>query len=479
MTSAVPTQLPCPVKAQLPNRASAIAIYRHGPATPLTYAELDQAISALNLPQIPSGEALAVILDEPLSLIIWLLACLRQGIIFCPIDPRLTEPEIQQRCRHAGIKYYVSANKFKVAGLTKVSPRVIPEAKPEAIPEAIPEQPKPGIATEPPLHFALNQPATLVFTSGSSGPAKAAQHSLGNHYYSALGSQPLIPFTLNDCWLLSLPLYHIGGIALVFRALFAGGSIALGSRSTDYDLACFPITHASLVPTQVYRLLQHANDLGGLSLRYLLVGGAALTNTLCQQLAEQPFTSFASYGLTEMSSQVATVKITPHTVQPLSYEILPYRQVNIEQQGIMLSGPCLFMGYRQHGRLIAPPLPFNSQDSGRITGQTLQVTGRLDNMFIAGGENVQPEQVEQVLANFAMVKQAIVVPIGDPEFGQVAVAYIDWQANAAPTRLAQLCREQLPPWQRPKHFLAWPKWPGLKPNRKALARQAEQILTNR
>ncbi|MFO6425316.1 AMP-binding protein [Motilimonas sp. KMU-193] len=469
MRQIAPEQIPCPIKAQLALRPEAIAIYRHAPDASLSYGELDQAISGLDLAQMPAGEAMAVILEQPLDLIVWLLACLRHRVIFCPINPLFSDQEIQQRCHNAGIKYYISDNGRHIAGLTKF---VAAHRHSHAS-----AHPNAHQSAHTSAHLALSQPATLVFTSGSSGQPKAAQHSLSNHYYSALGSQQLIPFKQADCWLLSLPLYHIGGIALVFRALFAGGSIALGSKNLCQDLAQFPVSHASLVPTQVYRLLQQECGASTLQLRYLLVGGAALSDSLIKLLATQPFASFASYGLTEMSSQVATVKLGPDTLQPLQYEILPYRQVSIRDKAIMLSGPCLFMGYREQGQLRPSPAPLNSKDSGSLQAQTLQVTGRLDNMFIAGGENVQPEQVEQTLANFDMVKQAIVVPIADPEFGQIAVAYIDWQTQANPQGLSQMCRQHLAPWQRPKHILPWPKWQGLKPNRKALQQQAEQILT--
>ncbi len=456
MTQAIPNSIPCPLKAQLSQRPDAPAIYYRATHAPLSYRELDLQVSAINLTQMTAGEALAVILDEPLQLIVWLLACMRSGVIFCPINPIFSDQEIEQRCQEAGIDYYISAQERCFTKLTKLT---------------LDSHPAKNAAD-----FPLAQPVTLIFTSGSSGQPKAAQHSLSNHYYSALGSQQLIPFEQTDCWLLSLPLFHMGGIALVFRAFFAGGSVALGTKSILNDLMDFPVTHASLVPTQVYRLLQHKQPPS--RLRYLLVGGAALNNTLISKLAEQPYQSFASYGLTEMSSQVATVKLNKHTQQPLSYEILPYRQVRINNQAIMLSGPCLFMGYRQQGRLQPTPSPFNSKDCGYLGMQGLQVTGRLDNMFIAGGENVQPEQVEQILGSFDLVKQAIVVPISDPEFGQVAVAYIDWYEDIELESLTQLCQQQLPPWQRPKHFLAWPQWQGLKPNRKTLQRQAEQILTN-
>ena len=444
--------LACPIQQQCQQQGNTIAIYTGEQSTPISYAQLDARVTALGLSQVPQGEVLAVIDADPLTLIIFMLACLRQKIIFCPINPIFSAEEITQRCAQAGIHYYYAPLPLPLPDMQRIT-----LSKPRCTETAL----------------SLSQPCTLVFTSGSSGHAKAAQHSLANHYYSALGSQQLIPFHPQDCWLLSLPLYHIGGIALVLRAFFAGGSVALGSKDIHHDLSQWPITHASLVPTQVYRLLQQPT-LINIKLRYLLVGGAALNNQLIQQLAALPFKSYASYGLTEMSSQVASVQLTANSQQPLYYQVLPDRQVVVTEQEIVLRGACLFMGYRQHGQLVPVDanLGFHSRDLGAITECGLTVLGRKDNMFISGGENVQPEQIEQILLNRPYIKNALVVAIPDAEFGHLAVAYVDWKNEAKLAQFHQDCQRDLAPWQRPKHLLPWPQWQGLKPNRQALQQLA-------
>ncbi|MCE2594088.1 AMP-binding protein [Motilimonas cestriensis] len=450
----------CPIQRHASSQGDAVAIYLSHNGASLSYAKLNSKVSAISLSQVPKGEVLAVIHNDPLTLLTMMFACLRQGIIFCPLNPIFSQQQLQQRCTQAGIRYYYGPSSI---ALTDVTPIDIHQPTQRAE-----------------CKLTLAQACTLVFTSGSSGDAKAAQHSLGNHYYSALGSQQLIPFCQQDCWLLSLPLFHIGGIALVFRAFFAGGSIALGTKQIAQDLTHYPVTHASLVPTQVYRLLQQPDMLTHKSLRYVLVGGAALDNELLKQLANGPFKSFASYGLTEMSSQVASVELTPSSQQPLQYQVLPDREVEISKGEIILKGACLFMGYRQLGQLVAVDqrLGFASKDLGAIASRKLCVYGRKDNMFIAGGENVQPEQIEQALLSLPYIKGVIIVPIPDPEFGQVAAAFVDWKNTTQCQQLQQDSKQLLAPWQRPKHLLPWPQWQGLKPDRKALKQQAiAQLIT--
>ncbi len=79
----------------------------------------------------------------------------------------------------------------------------------------------------------MERPATIIFTSGSTGAPKAALHTFGNHYHSALGSNANIALRPGDRWLHSLPLYHVGGLSILFRCLLAGATVALPA-ARDY-----------------------------------------------------------------------------------------------------------------------------------------------------------------------------------------------------------------------------------------------------
>ena len=107
------------------------------------------------------------------------------------------------------------------------------------------------------LNLDLDQEVTIIATSGSSGEAKAAVlYTWGNHFYSAQGSNEVIPLTNADRWLLSLPLFHVSGIAIMVRCLLAGAGLVI---VTDQDLMAAmqrsKATHVSLVSTQLQRLL--------------------------------------------------------------------------------------------------------------------------------------------------------------------------------------------------------------------------------
>ena len=94
-----------------------------------------------------------------------------------------------------------------------------------------------------------------VFTSGSTGTPKAVLHSYGNHYYNALGSNTNLPLAPGDRWLLDLPLYHVGGLGILFRSLLAGSTVVMPDRGETLDavLSRYEVTHLSVVVTQLHR----------------------------------------------------------------------------------------------------------------------------------------------------------------------------------------------------------------------------------
>ena len=284
----------------------------------------------------------------------------------------------------------------------------------------------------------------------------------------------------SDCgWLPSLPLFHVGGYAILFRVFLAGASLVLDDRTQPLKerLERQPITHLSLVPTQLWRLLAQGFDPARTRLRELLLGGAAIPEPLVNQLKALGFTPKSSYGLSEMGSQVCTG-------QPAGAGVvgrpLPGREVCIRQGEICVRGDTLFAGYFQAGELVLPLDEegwFHTRDKGHFTPDgELVVEGRLDNLFISGGENIQPEIIEQRLVDHGAVAQALVVPIPSAQWGQRPAAFIDWLAEPVPhDELATWIRHSLPGFMVPDRWLPWPDLAGsLKPSRTLLARTLRQ-----
>ncbi len=323
------------------------------------------------------------------------------------------------------------------------------------------------------------QLSNLIFTSGSSGSPKIVAHRLGNHLANAQGS--IVPITTSDGWLLSLPLFHVGGLAILFRCFLAGACVVLPDpeRSLAELLQQAPVTHLSLVPTQLYRLLQQADfHFSATRVHHLLLGGAPLPESLIADCREQQLIPWVSYGLSEMASQVCT---TLAGKAGLVGKALAGREVTIKNSEICVRGDTLFAGYYQPDGSLLLPLDdegwFHTGDAGYWQDESLGISGRIDNQFISGGENIQPEQIEQQLLQHPAVAQAIVVPVPDAEWGMRCACFIDWQQSAISfTELTNWLRQYLPTYMLPKQWLSWPELPAgqLKIQRAEFKRLAEK-----
>lgn len=336
--------------------------------------------------------------------------------------------------------------------------------------------------------ISFHQDATIIFTSGSTSKPKAALHTFGNHYFSALGSNENIFFQKGDKWLLSLPLYHVGGLAILFRAMIRGGSVVIPNKTdplSDSILKYQP-THISLVSTQLYRLMNDRKVTSNLKkMKAILLGGSSIPSNLIQKSIENELPIFTSYGSTEMASQITTTSPKEqHEKLYTSGKVLNHRQLKIApDREILVKGDTLFKGYingNQH-TLDLKEGWFEAGDLGYLDSEGyLSVIGRKDNMFISGGENIQPEEIEKELLKIDGVREAIVVPVKNEEFGYRPVAFIDKADNFPESEFfARFLQEKISRFKIPDYYFPLPdvnKNTGIKSNRVSLKTLAEELI---
>jgi O-succinylbenzoic acid--CoA ligase len=316
--------------------------------------------------------------------------------------------------------------------------------------------------------FDLQANASIILTSGSSAKSKAVLHTLGNHYFSALGAHDNIPFGLGDKWLASLPMYHISGFSLIMRAWLHGGTLACPApiQPLAESIKQYDITHLSLVPTQLIQLLEDpacVRKLKGLTA--ILLGGAPTPLNLIIKALALELPIYRTYGSTEMASQVTTTYAKDcRDINNSAGHPLKYRQVKLSPDGeIVVKGRPLFKGYVHENEVVLPLDEngfFATGDVGYFDdGKRLYLTGRKDLMFISGGENIHPEEIEQVIGQMESVEQAVVVPIEDTHFGKRPVAFIKTKKGLKfdDARAKEVLRDQLESFKIPDCFLPWPR----------------------
>lgn len=272
--------------------------------------------------------------------------------------------------------------------------------------------------------LSFTAPATLTLTSGSSGKPKAVVHSIAQHLANAESVCEFMTFNRECSWLLSLPLFHVSGQGIVWRWLSQGATLFISESKENQWQLLSQVSHASLVPTQLQRYLTWLGDQK--IEQHILLGGAIIPKDLIVLAQQQGITTYAGYGMTEMASTICAVKDDVDNVG----EPLANREVKIVQDEIWVRGASLALGYWNKGTII----PLMNQEGWYATKDRgcwnqhgkLEVLGRLDNMFISGGENIQPEEIERTLFKSQQVKQIFIVPIYDNEFGERPVAIVEF-----------------------------------------------------
>lgn len=325
---------------------------------------------------------------------------------------------------------------------------------------------------------------SILATSGSSGRPKLVMLSPANHLASARAAIRRLALGPGDRWLASLPFAHVGGLALALRAAVAGCALVLRERfdpeEWNHLFETGAATHASLVPTMLRRLLAaRSGRPAPPGARCLLLGGAPTDPALLEEALDLGWPLALTYGLTEAASQVATappelVRRKPGTAGPP----LEGLRLRLSPEGeIRVRGPVVTAGYWDEPaeeRLAEGWL--RTGDLGRVDPEGhLWVAGRTDSRIVTGGVNVDPAEVEAVLLSHPAVREAVVVGVPDPEWGERVAAAVEPAAPDAVEgpALEALCRERLAGPKRPRRWTFLEKLPRTatgKPDREAVRR---------
>ncbi|MFQ5933657.1 MAG: o-succinylbenzoate--CoA ligase [Dehalococcoidia bacterium] len=453
-------EIRCPVGEAADRAGANPAII--GPGQTLSYCEVDRWVSAtaLRLRQAGcrEGERIALLLPNDWRHLVLLLALFRLGAVACPLSIRVPPRNIGSLLDHISCSKLASSSSAVLAG---APPEVTLFDPTDLVCRDLSGHTQP-IRQE----ILLDQPATIIFTSGSLGRPKAVLHAYRNHFFSAKGSNMNIRLGPGDRWLLTLPLYHVGGMGILFRCLLSGAAVVLPDQAKGIDdsIARYHVTHVSMVPTQLYRSLRDRNSSKGYKgLRALLLGGGPIPPTLFQEADGEGMPLFNSYGLTEMASQVTTTPPdTPREKRFSSGKALKHRQVRIADDGeIFVQGETLCLGYVQRDKVHLPVNDhgwFATGDLGQLDSEGyLTVLGRKDNMFISGGENIHPEEIETALTELPDIVQALVVPVPDDEFGHRPIAFIQTQKKKIdPEAITEGLKALLPRYKVPIAFYNFP-----------------------
>jgi O-succinylbenzoic acid--CoA ligase len=359
---------------------------------------------------------------------------------------RLTTNELLQQRNHAAISLLIADPHHPLANVATIIP---PSFAQDALCNVTPLQPA--------------DPAFIIFTSGTSGQAKAARLSWSAICSASDNATAVLNMDSNTIWLGCLPLDHIGGASIILRAGRCGNSVLLSSHfdatAINQLLEITPVHGMSIVPTMLHRLLQDRQARPWpTTLRILLTGGGPLSADLIARSTALGLPPQQTYGLTEAASQVTTLLSSEAAAHPGSAgRSLPGTELKIIDGMIAIRGPSLFDGYENDGLLSEPHSAhswFMTGDIGQVDKDGyLTVHARRSDLIISGGENVYPAEVEAVIERHPAIAEVGVYGISDPEWGQVVAAVV--VARHIPpttTELETWCAQFLAPFKCPKKW---------------------------
>lgn len=445
----------------------------------LTYQALfDQAAQAAHHYRSRQVEA-AVICDESSPAVpVALFGAAWAGIPYVPLNYRLPADDLLALAHRVGAAVAVTdtANQSRlneVAGIETVGA--------DQFPPNTPPVDLPNWEMDP------DQVAVLLFTSGTTGTPKSAVLRHRHLVSYILGSVEFMGAGEDEATLVSVPPYHVAGVAAMLSSVYAGRRIVQLPRFDADDwidtVEREGVTHAMVVPTMLTRIVDALERRGGepiLGLRALSYGGGKMPRPVIERALELfPITNFVNaYGLTETSSTIALLGPDDHRVAQYSDDPaeqqrlasvgrpLPGLEVEVRDDDgkvleagqvgeIFVRGEQVAGEYREQGSLLDADGWFPTRDGGYLDeAGYLFIQGRNDDVIIRGGENMSPGEIEDVALTHPAVRDVAAIGVPCREWGEkVVLILVTGSDQPDPHDISELIRERLRSSRVPSHIV--------------------------
>ncbi|RPF50280.1 o-succinylbenzoate--CoA ligase [Aquisalibacillus elongatus] len=381
------------------------------------------------------GDHIALLSDNCYEFAVAVHALSYIGAVGCLLNTRLTKSELAFQLEDANVQGLIFQSKYENTAL-----KLKEELEVLTVPLQIPHVEW----LESDSELKLDNVSHILYTSGTTGNPKGVQLTYGNHYWNATASVLNLGLHSNDRWLLSLPMFHVGGLSILFKSVIYGMPVHLHERfdvdTIHHDIMNKGVTVMSVVALMVEELMKRLGD-GQYpdTFRCFLLGGGPASQSLLEHCRDKNVPVFQSYGMTETASQFCTLDEDSMLSKiGSSGKALFPGQLKIVEEGqecsaneigeIYVKGPTITPGYWNrtdanedtfdHDWLKTGDLGYLDEDG------YLFVVDRRKDLIISGGENVYPAQIESVLKGMNGIQDVGVVGVDDDKWGQVPAAFV-------------------------------------------------------
>ena len=422
----------------------------------VTYAELaagaDAYAAAFTEAGLKRGDRVATLTGNSPEHVMVLFACAQLGLILLPLSWRLTAPELQYQLEDAEPSLFLVEDEYEeLAEATRHRHVSFNRGQARA-------RPRYETVTEV-------DPLLLIYTSGTTGKPKGALLTHANCFWTNLSFDATTGVHGDDVVLQVLPQFHVGGWNVQALLAWLKGATVVLERQFDAGRVLDLIERKRVttlmgVPPIYLFLAQHERfataDLS--SLERAVVGGAPMPESLLETWAERGTAIVQGYGLTEAAPNVLCLP-PEDAVRKLGYAGKPYPFVDVRigaEGELQVRGPNVFPGYWRNEE--ATRVAF-TDDGWLRTGDVAEcddegfyrIKGRLKDMYISGGENVYPAEVEHVLHEHPQVTDAAVVGVPDERWGECGIAFVV-AGTVTEQELLAWCSERLAKFKVPSEI---------------------------
>lgn len=446
-------------------RPDAAALVRAGTGEALGYAELARRAARLagtlaSRHGVGRGDRVAVLALNDVATFELLVACSRLGAALAPLNVRLADQELArvlERCEPR-VLFVDEAHGARAAEAG------VPRRSLDEVARIDPEAGEVGVAG------ALDDALVVLYTSGTTGQPKGALLTQRGIAANAESTRRAWALTARDVALVDAPLFHTGGLNVLATPLFyAGGAVVVAPRFDAARSSELLVRHRCTVvfgvPTMLERLLA-SGTVDAAAARLYVTGGAPCPRTLLDAFAAKGAPLVQGFGMTECGPNCfrPLEGAAPGSVGAPTYDLearlVDDRGLDVAEGDageLLLRGPHVFAGYFRDEAATKAALDddgwLHTGDVLRATPEGWFVAGRKKEMFISGGENVYPAEVETALMAHAGVAEAAVVSVPDPRWGEAGVAFVlarDAERPPAADELRAFLRERIAAYKVPR-----------------------------
>ena len=450
----------------------------------ISYQQLNQfcdwlAVALKEKYGIQKGDRIAVIADNCIEYVALLGIAQKTGVIIAPLNYRLSASEISYLIEVVEPKIIITEEKYlQKLESTNANDSTIVMLSAITYSEGVLAYQSTDLEKLNTIVPAeLSDPVFIIFTSGTTGLPKGAIYTHEMMLWNSMNTALRLDLTSKDRSLNCAPPFHTGGWNVLLTPFLHHGAYTVLMKSFDPSkvlkvLVAEQLTVWWAVPTML-KMMVDAPEFQGIDLshiRYFIVGGEAMPLPLIKVWHEKGIPIRQGYGLTEVGPNVTSLN-EEDAIRKIGSIGKPNFYIDIkivkedghpaergESGELWLGGPCVSPGYWRH------------KDSDFTTGQEnyfktgdvvlrdeedyLYVVDRIKHMYISGGENVYPAEIEKCLLKLSFIKEAAVIGVEDSKWGEVGKAFIVTRENPeqAEAMIMEHCAAHLAKYKIPKYL---------------------------